>query len=609
VVLLMERANVTLQNDAAFENNTHEEGGAAVAARGNSSLKMQNGTMISHAASSPTFGYGGAVLVSDTAHVDIQDCIFTNCSAGRVGGAIFASASAFVNITDRLFVSNKAVISAAGFGADGRASVNMLRCNLTQNEAVYGGAVVTGGLSKVTLINSTVSRTKGQYESLFGRETGELKLVNSTCERNNADYGGCIFTIARAQAFVERSVLAYNKGIYGGCVVTQDASKCTMSSHSSVVGNSAQYAGGLFAHARSSIIVRDSLVAFNTAHGEGGGALVGQSASLTVEKWGSHSLLSGACNENTVWRGNRAKQGAAICAQDNGVAFIQYSLLTGNAASVHGGGLDVSQNASVIVSNTSASNNSAPVGGALAVEKAAAVVLSNGSRIMGSAAGTCAGFVVRDTAVLSLLNSSLVAENAATRTGGGGCVHDAAALKVSPASHITVNSAARAGGLFLSSQSCDPAGLSDVVRSNTATYDRNIGVFSTNLSIIGNATISNFVSYVSSAKGLLPVLLNVSGAFGLPCEGLFVKAMLNDQLFFGSNLTDGAGLVHLSLKIRKPPGSYKLSLSLMQELLEQSSMAFDTQNSSSSSKLLQPPQPDNLSLQVRSCSCGQLPAR
>jgi hypothetical protein len=246
-----------------------------------------------------------------------------------------------------------------------------------------------------------------------------------------------------------------------------------------------------------------------------------------------------------------------------------------NAASVHGGGLAISQNASFTVSNTSFSENSAPVCGAIVVENAARVVLGNSTRIFENAAVTCAGFVVRDNATLNLLEGSLVSRNAASRTGGGGCVHDTAALVASADSRITGNSAQRAGGLFLSSQSFDPAGLSEVVRSNTATYNRNIGVFSTHLEIVGSASISNFASYVSSAKGLLPVLLNVSGAFGLPCDGLFVKAMLDDQLLLGSNLSDTLGLVHLSLKIRKPPGIYRVSFSLMQGLIEQSLNSFD----------------------------------
>jgi hypothetical protein len=604
VLLLMEQADVAIQSGTVLNSNAHGEGGSAVAARGNSSLTMQDCTVSDNAADSASFGYGGAVLVSDSVRVEINNCTFRNCSVGRVGGAVFASASAAVNITDSVFTSNKAGVSAAGVGVDGRAVVGMLRCNFTRNEATYGGAVVSGGLSKVDLISSNVSRTQGQYGSIFVRETGQIRLVNSMCENNNADYGGCIFMIARAQAFVEGSVLARNKGIYGGAAVTQDGSNLTVSRNSSVLDNTAQYAGGMFAHARSRIDVRDSLIALNTADGEGGGALVGQSAVMTVI--------------NTVFCGNRAKQGAAMCAQDSGAAFMEDSRIIDNVASVHGGGLAVSQNATFMVSNTSVSVNSAPVGGAVVVEGAARLVLSHSSRIFDNAGVTCAGFVVRDNATLSLSSGSLVSRNAASRTGGGGCVHDTAALVVSPGSRITGNSAQRAGGLFLSSQSFDPAGLSEVVRSNTATYDRNIGVFSTHLGIVGNASISNFASYLSSATGLLPVVLNVSGAFGLPCEGLFVKAMLDDQLFLGSNLSDTMGLVHLSLKIRKPPGVYRVSFSLMQELLEQSLNAFDGQNSSSSSssssnnssssRMLQPPRPANMSLQVRSCIAGEVTA-
>lgn len=124
-------------------------------------------------------------------------------------------------------------------------------------------------------------------------------MVNSTCENNVADYGGCIYMIAQARVIVEGSVPARNKGIYGGCLITQDASNFELSRNSSVLHKSAQHAGGLFAHARSLVVVRDSLIATKTADGEGGGALVGQSASLTAV--------------NTEWIDNHAKQGAAVC--------------------------------------------------------------------------------------------------------------------------------------------------------------------------------------------------------------------------------------------------------------------------------------------------------
>jgi hypothetical protein len=319
VLLLTEQADVKIQSGPVIDANAHGEGGSAVAARGNSSLTMQDCTASNNAADSPTFGYGGAVLLSDSVRMDINNCTFRNCSVGRVGGAIFASASAALNISDSVFVANKAGVSAAGVGVDGRAVVGMLRCNFTQTEATYGGAVVSGGLSKVDLISSNVSRAQGQYGSIFVRETGQISLVNSTCENNNADYGGCILMIARAQALVEGSVLARNKGIYGGAVVTQDGSNLTVSYNSSVLENTAQYAGGLFAHARSRIVVRDSLIASNTADGEGGGALVGQSAVMTVT--------------NTLWSGNRAKQGAAQCAQDSGAAVMENSRVIDNAAS------------------------------------------------------------------------------------------------------------------------------------------------------------------------------------------------------------------------------------------------------------------------------------
>ncbi|WIA40183.1 hypothetical protein OEZ86_013575 [Tetradesmus obliquus] len=267
VLLLMEQPDVRMQAGVVIDGNAHGEGGSAVAARGNSSLSMHNCMVSNNAADSTTFGYGGAVLVSDSAQVNITNSTFRNCSVGRVGGAVFVSASAAVTISDSVFVSNKASVSAAGVGVDGRAAVSMVHCNFSQNAATYGGAVVAGGLSKVELVSSIVTRTQGQYGSIFVREAGQIKLLDSTCANNSADYGGCIYMIARTQVIVEGSVLAGNKAVYGGAAVVEDASNLTVSGNSSVLQNTAQYAGGLFAHARSRVAVLDSLIASNIADG------------------------------------------------------------------------------------------------------------------------------------------------------------------------------------------------------------------------------------------------------------------------------------------------------------------------------------------------------
>lgn len=73
--------------------------------------------------------------------------------------------------------------------------------------------------------------------------------------------------IARTEVIVEGSMLAGNKAVYGGAAVTQDASNLAVSGNSSVLQDTAQYAGGLFAHARSRIAVLDSLIASNIADG------------------------------------------------------------------------------------------------------------------------------------------------------------------------------------------------------------------------------------------------------------------------------------------------------------------------------------------------------
>ena len=56
------------------------------------------------------------------------------------------------------------------------------------------------------------------------------------------------------------------------------------------------------------------------------------------------------------------------------------------------------------------------------------------------------------------------------------------------------------------------------------------------------------------------VVVNASGYYGLPCQGLQAQATLGDGTFLGRDRFDEHGLAHMSFKVARPPGVYVVSL-------------------------------------------------
>uniref|UniRef100_A0A383VLN3 Tyrosine-protein kinase ephrin type A/B receptor-like domain-containing protein n=1 Tax=Tetradesmus obliquus TaxID=3088 RepID=A0A383VLN3_TETOB len=83
------------------------------------------------------------------------------------------------------------------------------------------------------------------------------------------------------------------------------------------------------------------------------------------------------------------------------------------------------------------------------------------------------------------------------------------------------------------------------------------------LAVIGSSSVSGFASQLGSDQSVLPVRLNVSGPFGLPCDGQLVQALLNGTQVLGVNRSDSSGVVLMRLNIRQPPGLYNIVFALM----------------------------------------------
>jgi hypothetical protein len=137
----------------------------------------------------------------------------------------------------------------------------------------------------------------------------------------------------------------------------------------------------------------------------------------------------------------------------------------------------------------------------------------------------------------------------------------------------------------------DPLITLAAVTGNAGTYDRDVSVAPAQLTILGSSVVLGFMSQLASDQSVLPVRLNVSGPFGLPCDGQLVQALLNGDQVLGVNRSDSNGVVLMRLNIRQPPGDFTVTFALLPSEDQMPAL---------------PLQPANMSLQVRSCIVGEV---
>jgi hypothetical protein len=235
----------------------------------------------------------------------------------------------------------------------------------------------------------------------------------------------------------------------------------------------------------------------------------------------------------------------------------------GNTAAVSGGCLATTDNKTAVLTNCSLVNNMAAEGGALAMKHFSAVHMI-GAVVSNNRAQTGAGVLVQQPARL-IVESCSIAYNAAERQGGGMYMQAGAVLRLMGSAKVQLNSAPWGGGLFVDSSDAgsvvdmDPSVIPNTITSNDGTYDRDVSVAPAQLSFLGSSSVSGFASQLASEQSVLPVRLNVSGPFGLPCDGQLVQALLHGTQVLGVNCSDSSGVVLMRLNIRQPPGLYTIT--------------------------------------------------
>ncbi|MDZ8224959.1 beta strand repeat-containing protein [Nostoc sp. ChiVER01] len=440
------------------------------------------------------FDIGNGVTVA------INGLTITNSYKDAGGGAI--SNQGILNLSNTTITGNSAEDGGAIFN---EGSLSVSNSTITGNSATNnGGGIFNSGIlsvEKSTISDNTAYREGGGIYNYVFKENGDRNLgivtvTNSTIRANTAEYGGGgIFgyesgTITVSKSLISDNSVNFRSNYYGGGGIF--SSGILSVDKSSIIGNTAEYGGGIFGIYEGAITVSKSLISSNNASNGGG---IYSSVTLSVN--------DSAISRNTAEYGGGIYDGISLD-QGDGTITVNNSLISDNSAGINGsgGGIYVSGNtigdttigSTITVNNSLISENHGYLGGGIYNEGTITVSNSTISKNYAKYGGAIynPGFIIPgyhspDVLVYGSITveNSTIKYNKAT-TGGG--IYNQGALSVSNSS-ISNNYARDYGGGIYN----EPLGIVAVdystISGNQAHFGA--GIYNTATLTVGNSTIKH----------------------------------------------------------------------------------------------------------------------
>jgi predicted outer membrane repeat protein len=486
-------ATLTVENNACFNSNTADSGGAVyndiegVSIFGDNSIFNFN-----HAK------YGGAVYNTDTANLIILDsATFTNNTAMSNGGAVYNDATIFMG-NNIEFSSNTANSGGAIYNdgtinigdnaffnsnTGGAISNNSGEINIGNN-AVFssntGRAIANGIDGKFTIGDNAFfnSNTDG---AIINNMTEFDIGNNSVFSANTAESGAAIYN------------LSGNINIGSGAIFTQ---------------NSVSYIGVIANYSGEINIADNSVFSFNT-----GTAIYNNSGEINI---GSNAVfrsnIDGAINNSgkmvignyIVFDSNLSFRGGAVYNADE-LNIGNNVIFSSNCAEWEGGAIYSAYNGPVVIGNNVIfTSNSATYGGA--IHNSVNVTISNGAEFTDNSADSKGG-AIYNSGTLNLTADTINVEfTGNTATGISNAIHDNGG---------TINLTAVAA---------------DIIFNDRITSENNSSVININTS-----------SDTLTQKGLLILNADMSGYLGtVNFESGIIQLGDNGTLFTNFTVLNGA---------------------------------------------------------------------
>ena len=252
---------------STFEENAGANGGAVYPRWDGSRTFVDHSIFRRNSTTSPTDGWGGAILLWDGAQLVIQDSRLEENSANR-GGGIYNFPRSSIVMTRTVISANTAQYGGGIYNE--RATLTLSDSILVGNTAErFGGGIENrGGVVSVTSSNlngnsvTYLEGTGGAVNNTYSAAiAGALTMTDSTVSTNNAGQrGGGIFNSGATQLL--RVTLDHNSAPAGGAIYNEGTLELNTSTLSD---NTGATAGALY-QAGSTLTVRYSTIADNSAN-------------------------------------------------------------------------------------------------------------------------------------------------------------------------------------------------------------------------------------------------------------------------------------------------------------------------------------------------------
>jgi hypothetical protein len=342
---------------------------------------------------------------------------------------------------------------AAGIVVDGITCTLVEAIKAANTDAPSGGCTAGSGADLLTLTaDVTLTSSAGQF---FYAPTG-LPAINGPLT-----IAGNGHTIQRDPAAPPFRLMAINNSI----VTLSDLT----------LNGGDVYSGGAFYMKRGNVTLNDVVISGNTAESSGGG----------IHQYRGRLTLT----DSTI-TGNSAGQGGGVYTYRGGL-YLSGSTISGNsAADGLGGGLYITYDSTVTISDTTLSANTAINGGGLYIS-ASKLDLTD-SLISGNDAETGGGIAVYAGQIT--ITTTTISDNTAVYNGGGLYAYESPLTLTR--STISNNSAEYGGGLYSGGTLFDPLTIANTTFSgNSAVYGG--GVANTTTADLVNVTITSNEATVS----------------------------------------------------------------------------------------------------------------
>ncbi len=370
---------MSLNGLTVSNGNSTTEFGGGISNYGD--LTINNGTF------SNNFGaYGGGISNETNSILVIKNSTFTENRTDNAGGSIFINANSSATIDNSTFSRN---ISGLG-NISNKGTLSITNSTFSDNQTTIGLAQggglfnYEGGSANIT--SSTFSGNLAQNigGGIYNGRGSSVSVNNSRFSSSNSGLAGGIYNDPAATATVNNSQFIDNRTSYGGGIVNHGTFTLTGSivSRNSVSGGFLSNGGGIYNGSAGNITINNTTIASNSATVFGGGVynegainLIDSNLDGNVGLGGFgggaiYNQLGSIHATGTNFSNNIAPFGGAIWNNGGSLNFDK-TIFAGNKTSDtqnygYGGGILNDNQGSLIVTNSSFSNNVAKVGGALA---------------------------------------------------------------------------------------------------------------------------------------------------------------------------------------------------------------------------------------------------